>query len=97
MIKVCKVKIGMKCVHPFGTGRHKRQADIALLCQYRTLRCELFCAFVLNQGVQQQTNLLYLTNVLWETCISDIQHLLIIRIIIIISMPITKLDRTQRT
>ena len=24
----------MKCVHPFGTGRHKRQADITLLFQY---------------------------------------------------------------
>ena len=24
----------MKCVHTFGTGRHKRQADIALLFQY---------------------------------------------------------------
>ena len=34
MINVCKVKIWMKCVHPFGTGRHKRQADITLLFQY---------------------------------------------------------------
>ena len=25
----------MKCVHTFGTGRHKRQADITLLFQYR--------------------------------------------------------------
>ena len=24
----------MKCVHIFGTGRHKRQADITLLFQY---------------------------------------------------------------
>ena len=24
----------MKCVHTFGTGRHKRQADITLLFQY---------------------------------------------------------------
>ena len=24
----------MKCVHKFGTGRHKRQADITLLFQY---------------------------------------------------------------
>ena len=24
----------MKCVHPFGTDRHKRQADITLLFQY---------------------------------------------------------------
>ena len=24
----------MKCVHTFGTGRHKRKADIALLFQY---------------------------------------------------------------
>ena len=24
----------MKCVHTFGTGRHKRQADIILLFQY---------------------------------------------------------------
>ena len=26
--------MGMKCVHTFGTGRHKRQADITLLFQY---------------------------------------------------------------
>ena len=25
----------MKCVHTFGTGRHKRQADITFLFQYR--------------------------------------------------------------
>ena len=31
MIKVCKVKISMKCVHTFGTGRHRRQADITIL------------------------------------------------------------------
>ena len=24
----------MKCVHSFGTGRHKRQADIILLFEY---------------------------------------------------------------
>ena len=24
----------MKCVHTFGTGRHKRQADITLLFEY---------------------------------------------------------------
>ena len=24
----------MKCVHTFGTGRHKRKADITLLFQY---------------------------------------------------------------
>ena len=34
MIKVFKVKILMKCVHSFGTG--KRQADITLLFQYRS-------------------------------------------------------------
>ena len=28
------MKIRMKCVHTFGTGRHKRQADITLLFQY---------------------------------------------------------------
>ena len=36
MIKVCKVKILMKCVHSFGTGKHKLQADITLLFQYRS-------------------------------------------------------------
>ena len=36
MIKVCKVKILMKSVHSFGTGKHKRQADITLLFQYRS-------------------------------------------------------------
>ena len=34
IIRVCNVKIWMKCVHTFGTGRHKRQADITLLFQY---------------------------------------------------------------
>ena len=34
MIKVCMVKIWMKCVQRFGTGRYKRQADITLLFQY---------------------------------------------------------------
>ena len=32
----------MKCVHTFGTGRHKRQADITFLFQYiylKTLPC----------------------------------------------------------
>ena len=27
----------MKCVHTFGNGRHKRQADITLLFQYTSL------------------------------------------------------------
>ena len=34
MILVCNVKIQMKCVHTFRTGRHKRQTDITLLFQY---------------------------------------------------------------
>ena len=28
----------MKCVHTFGTGRHKRQADIILLFQYMSVK-----------------------------------------------------------
>ena len=28
----------MKCVYPFGTGRHKRQADLTLLFQYKSKR-----------------------------------------------------------
>ena len=34
MIIVCNVKIQMKCVRTFRTGRHKCQADITLLFQY---------------------------------------------------------------
>ena len=34
MITVGNVKILMKCVHTFGTGRHKREADITLLFEY---------------------------------------------------------------
>ena len=34
MITIGNVKIWMKCVHTFETGRHKRQADITLLFQY---------------------------------------------------------------
>ena len=34
MITVGNVKICMKCVHTFGNGRHKRQADITLLFEY---------------------------------------------------------------
>ena len=34
MITVGNVKILMKCVHTFRSGRHKRQADITLLFQY---------------------------------------------------------------
>ena len=35
MITVCNVKIGMKCVHTLRTDRHKRQADITLLFEYK--------------------------------------------------------------
>ena len=38
MSRVGNVKIYMKCVHTFGTGRHKREADITLLFQYITFR-----------------------------------------------------------
>ena len=34
MITVCNVKIRIKCIHTFKTGRHKRQADIILLLKY---------------------------------------------------------------
>ena len=34
MITVGNVKIRMKYVNTFGTGRHNRQADITLLFQY---------------------------------------------------------------
>ena len=34
MITVGNVKFWMQCVLTFGTGRHKRQADITLLFQY---------------------------------------------------------------
>ena len=39
----------MKCVHTFGTGRHKRQADITLLFQYMFLKisvCSLVIAYL---------------------------------------------------
>ena len=39
MIKVGNVKYGMKCVHTFEMGRHKRQADITLLFQYTSKYC----------------------------------------------------------
>ena len=38
----------MKCVHTFGTGRHKRQADITLLFQYITLSVDLGIVWYLN-------------------------------------------------
>ena len=39
----------MKCIHPFGTGRHKRQADITLLFQY-------ICGQVIIQIVYNEPN-----------------------------------------
>ena len=39
----------MKCVHTFGTGRHKHQADITLLFQHMFLKisvCSLVIAYL---------------------------------------------------
>ena len=40
----------MKCVHTFGTGRHKRQADITFLFQY-----SIIFLFTDNNNVVSQT------------------------------------------
>ena len=45
----------MKCVHPFGTDRHKRQADF----QYMTSPCP-------KRELQYQSNLPYLTEARWD-------------------------------
>ena len=45
----------MKCVHQFGTGRHKRQADITLLFQYRYLQYKNY----FNLGIKTALYLKY--------------------------------------
>ena len=44
----------MKCVHTFGTGRHKRQADITLLFQYITvlITSALITLLIVNMATQ---------------------------------------------
>ena len=39
----------MKCVHTFGTGRHKRKADITLLFQYICPGSNIVCNDQLNR------------------------------------------------
>ena len=43
----------MKCVHTFGTGRHKRQADVTFLFQYRSssLKADLYGVNIIQSPV----------------------------------------------
>ena len=57
MITVGNVKTVMKCVHTFGTGRHKRQADITLLFQYMSFRNTSWLSNSMDPDIAQHFNL----------------------------------------
>ena len=56
----------MKCVHSFGIGRHKRQADITLLFEYimHYLKDKDYCPIEIIKGLTDKGQFQYLTKLM---------------------------------